>query len=105
MVRVTELPSWFNAALGAPRQELRSPTGASNKLLVGFLVRGQTPAACATASGVCPLSTCRTMRSRPRGESRAFLCTFIRSSRESLMPRNSSFLGQDRVDKLMKAHS
>ena len=34
-----------------------------------------------------------------------FLCTFIRSSRESLKPRNSSFLGQDRVDNLMKAHS
>jgi hypothetical protein len=32
--------------------------------------------------------------------SRAFLCTFIRSSRESLKPRNSSFLGQDRVDNL-----
>ena len=41
----------------------------------------------------------------PRGVSRAFLCTFIRSSRESLKPRNSSFLGQDRVDNLMKAHS
>src|SRR5208283_3246838 len=68
-------------------------------------VRGQTPAASATASGVCPLSTCRTIRSRPRGVSRAFLCTFIRSSRESLKPRNSSFLGQDRVDNLMKAHS
>jgi len=37
--------------------------------------------------------------------SRAFLCTFIRSSRESLKRRNSSFLGQDRVDNLMKAHS
>jgi hypothetical protein len=68
-------------------------------------VRGQTPAASATASGVCPLSTCRTIRSRPRGVSRAFLCTFIRSFRESLEPRNSSFLGQDRVDNLMKAHS
>ena len=39
--------------------------------------RGQTPAASATASGVCPLSTCRTIRSRPRGVSRAFLCMFI----------------------------
>ena len=36
-------------------------------------VRGQTPAACATASGVCPFATCRTIRSRPRGVSRAFL--------------------------------
>ena len=26
---------------------------------------------------VCPLSTCRTIRSRPRGVSRAFLCMFI----------------------------
>src|SRR5262249_36050769 len=31
-------------------------------------------------SGVCPLSTCRTIRSRPRGVSRAFLCMFIRFS-------------------------
>jgi hypothetical protein len=30
-------------------------------------VRGQMPAASATASDVCPLATCRTMRSRPRG--------------------------------------
>jgi hypothetical protein len=30
-------------------------------------VRGQTPAASATASGVCPLSTCPTIRLRPRG--------------------------------------
>jgi hypothetical protein len=36
--------------------------------------------------------------------SRAFLCTFIRSSQESLKRRSSSFLGQDRVDNLMKAH-
>ncbi len=43
-------------------------------------LRGQTPAASATASGVCPLSTCRTIRSRPRGVSRAFLCIFIRFS-------------------------
>ena len=43
-------------------------------------VRRQTPAASATAFGVCPLSTCRTIRSRPRGVSRAFLCMFIRFS-------------------------
>jgi hypothetical protein len=61
---------------------------------------GQTPAASATASGLCPLSICRTIRSRPRGVSWAFLCPFTRSSRESLKPRNSSFLGQDRVDNL-----
>jgi hypothetical protein len=33
------------------------------------------------------------------------LCMFIRSSRESLKPRNSSFLGRDRMDNLMKVHS
>jgi hypothetical protein len=33
------------------------------------------------------------------------LCTFIRSSREYLKRRNSSFLGQDPMDNLMKAHS
>ena len=36
-------------------------------------VRGQTPAARAAASGVCPLSTRRTTRSRPTGVKRAFL--------------------------------
>ncbi|GLS30757.1 ATP dependent DNA ligase domain-containing protein [Mesorhizobium albiziae] len=36
-------------------------------------VRGQTPAACATACGVCPLSICLTIRSRPCRVSRAFL--------------------------------
>jgi hypothetical protein len=30
---------------------------------------------------------------------------FIRSSRESLKPHNSSFLGLDRMDNLLKAHS
>jgi len=30
---------------------------------------------------------------------------FIRSSRESLKPHNSSFLGRDRMDNLLKAHS
>jgi hypothetical protein len=30
---------------------------------------------------------------------------FIRSSRESPKPRNSSFLGRDRMDNLMKVHS
>src|SRR5580700_833129 len=43
-------------------------------------VRGQTPAASLTAFGVCPLATCRAIRSRPRGVRRAFLCTFIRFS-------------------------
>jgi hypothetical protein len=49
---------------------------------------GQTPKAVSEAAGA--------IRSRPRCVSRAFLCTFMRSSRESLKPRNSSFLGQDR---------
>ena len=43
-----------------------------------------------------PLSTARRKQ---------FLCMFIRSSRESLKPRNSSFLGQEGMDNLMKAHS
>src|SRR5690606_22654148 len=46
-------------------------------------VRGQTPAARAAASGVCPLSTARARRSRPHGVKRAFLWTFIRSSLET----------------------
>ncbi len=48
----------------------------------------------ATAFGVCPLNTCRTIRSRPRGVRRAFLWMSIRSSRESLKLRNLSFLGR-----------
>ena len=54
----------------------------------------QTPTASATASGVYPLVTCRTVRSRPRGVSRAFLCTFlrfffgIRSFRQLRLPRS-----------------
>ena len=48
-------------------------------------------------------STCRTIRSRPRGVSRAFLWMFIRSSRESLKPRNSSCLGLDRMDNLIES--
>jgi hypothetical protein len=67
-------------------------------------VRGQTPAARAAASGVCPLNTCLTIRSRPKGVSRAFLWMFIRSSEESLKLRNSSVLAQDRMDNLMKVH-
>ena len=68
-------------------------------------VRGQTPAARAAASGVCPLTMCRTKSSRPCGVRRAFLWMFIRSSGESLRSRNSSFLAQDRMDNLMKAHT
>jgi hypothetical protein len=68
-------------------------------------VRGQTPAARAAASAVCPLSTCITTRSRPNGVSRAFLCMFIRSSEEITEVCNLSFLAQDRMDNLLKAHS
>lgn len=46
-------------------------------------VRGQTPAARAAASGVCPLRTARARRSRPQGVKRAFLWTLIRSSSET----------------------
>ena len=58
--------------------------------------------ACGFGNGLrrLPLTTYRTIRFRPSGVSRAFLCTFIQSSRESLKPRNSSFLGRDRI----KAH-
>ena len=50
------------------------------------------------------LDICRTIRSRPSGVRRAFLWMFIRSSEESLKLRNSSFLAQDRMDNLLKAH-
>ena len=59
----------------------------------------------AAASGVWPLSTCRTNRSRPIGVKRAFLWMFIRSSPRALKLRNLSFLGPDRMDNLWKAHS
>ena len=68
-------------------------------------VRGQTPAAFAVTSGVCPLNTCITIRSRPSGVRRAFLWMFIRSSEGLLKRRNSSFLAQDRMDNLLKAHT
>jgi hypothetical protein len=61
-------------------------------------VRGQTPAVLAATPGL----PCRTIRSRQSRVNRAFLSRFIRSSRESWKPRNSNFLGQDRVDDLMK---
>ena len=58
--------------------------------------------ACGFGNGLrrLPLTTYRMIRFRPSGVSRAFLCTFIQSSRKSLKPRNSSFLGRDRI----KAH-
>jgi len=68
-------------------------------------VRGQTPAARAAACGVCPPSIERTIASRPRGVRRALLWMFIRSSEVSLKRRNSSFLAQDRMDNLLKAHT
>jgi hypothetical protein len=58
----------------------------------------------AAVSGVCPLSTCRTNRSRPIGVKRAFLWMFIRSPPRALKLRNLSFLGPDRMD-IWKAHS
>ena len=57
------------------------------------------------AFGVCPLSTWRTIHSRPFGVSRAFLWMSIRFSGESLKLRNLSFPSLDRVDNLLKAHS
>jgi hypothetical protein len=40
-----------------------------------------------------------------RGVSRAFLCTFIRFSLGIRSFNNLSFLGQNRLDNLLKAHS
>jgi hypothetical protein len=40
-----------------------------------------------------------------RGGNEAVLCTFIRSSQESLKLRNSSLLAHGRMDNLMNAHS
>ena len=62
----------------------------------------QTPTASATASGVYPLVTCRTVRSRPRGVSRAFLCTFLRFFFGIRSFSNLGFLGQSRMDNLLK---
>jgi len=78
---------------------------ASNRFNHLRAVRGQTPAACAAASGVRPLRIARTIRSRPSGVSRAFLCMFIRSSENRSSFDNFSFLGLGRMDNLMKAHS
>ena len=90
---------------GREERSLRPSTPSALKRATHLrTVRGQTPAARAAASGVCPLSTPFTTRSRPSGVSRAFLWMFIRSSEESLMSRNLSFLGSDRMDNLLKAH-
>ena len=57
-----------------------NPANPSRRYRSTQTVRRQMPAASAKPSGGCPLSTCRTIRSRPRGVSRAFLCMFIRFS-------------------------
>src|SRR5581483_6936268 len=68
-------------------------------------VRGQTPTASPTAFGVCPPRTIITIRSRPIGVRRAFLCTFIRSpSWSAAASTPSASPGSDRVDNLMKPH-
>src|SRR5579863_1138867 len=63
-------------------RELRSARPPSPSLLWRSThlrtVRGQTPTASLTAFGGCPLAAKLTIHSRPRGVSRAFLCTFIR---------------------------
>ena len=64
--------------------------------------------ACGSCGGLRRLPAldhARTMRARPSGVRRAFLWMFIRSSVESLKLRNFSFLGPDRMDNLLKAHS
>jgi hypothetical protein len=52
-----------------------------------------------------PSTTLRTIASRPLGVKGAFLWTFIWSFPGTLKLRNLSFLGQNRMDNLMKAHS
>ena len=57
------------------------------------------------ATGVCPLSIAFTIRSRPSGVSRAFLCMFIRAFlRGCLKLGNSSLHGLARMDNLWKDH-
>jgi hypothetical protein len=58
---------------------------------VGFLI------ACMTWAAAMTLKPDVKPRAQGSEKRRA---KFIRSSRESLKPRNSSFLGQDRVDKI-----
>src|SRR5712671_2158656 len=52
-----------------------------------------------------PSITHRTMASRPFGVRGAFLWVSIRSLLGTLKLRNLSFLGPDRMDNLLKAHS
>jgi hypothetical protein len=78
---------------------------ASNRFNHLRAVRGQTPAARAVASGICPLRIARTIRSRPRGVSRAFLCTFIRFSENRSSVDDFSFLGSGWMDNLIKPHN
>ena len=68
-------------------------------------VRGQTPAARAAASGVCPLSICRTNKLSTMRRQAGILMDVHPVLRESLKLRNSSFLAQDRMDNLLKAHT
>ena len=88
---VPNVPSYRVVEIGFPGDSQSVPEGA-----VG--ARAPTVTITPDHANLMAAST----RSRPRGMSRAFLSTFIRFSRQSREPRNSSFLGQDRMDKLMK---
>jgi hypothetical protein len=59
----------------------------------------------AAAALLSPAPTHRTMASRPFGVRQAFLWLFIWSLRGTLKLRNFSFLGSDKMDNLLKAHS
>ena len=109
--RRDRLPTWASPAAhaaGGARQALsRRSQATENEQRARFIGyptnRYKLIAdACGFGNGLrrLPLTTYRTIRFRPSGVSRAFLCMFIQSSRKSLKPRNSSFLGRDRI----KAH-
>ena len=66
--------------------------------------RGLIPPSHEARSGLSPLSTSRTNRSRPRGICLAFLWTFILSLLKGLKFGNSSFLHRDQQDNLLKEH-
>jgi integrase/recombinase XerD len=68
--RYTRVSSHVIARTESPLERSCNPVNPSRRSTHLRTVRGQTPAASATASGVCPPSTCRTIRSRSRGVSR-----------------------------------
>src|SRR6516162_8010293 len=75
--------SLYNRLRRRPMQAMGSGTAITQTSDALSAIAGQPLAnrARADAYGVCPLSACRTIHSRPRGVNRAFLCTSIRSLR------------------------